>query len=198
MLAWERSAKLKFAERILRIPGASTSLPDGFPASQAFVASHAASIAADRLRHWGTTRQPARWSGSNLANAASDADLVRNLGFREFYDGEHDVLYWGTHGATLALVRDQTVAQVSRTAAIALEGAIGFAIVAAALAAEGVGMPEPERRDAFDGQRRAASTPTGCSPMDNPGFQPFGFAGGLISKPRSPVRYLPICTSGAI
>lgn len=150
MLAWERSAKLKLARKYAAAPPPAPSLTSARDASRRFLKEQEASIVAERQRLWGRTGHPPRWTGAGLDAAARAADAVRDRGFAEFYEREHDILCWGTHGASLALVRDQTVADVERTAAVSLGGAVEFAIIAAELAAEGAGIDEKRRREWFE------------------------------------------------
>jgi hypothetical protein len=108
MVAWERSARLKAAERTQRCFAGRTLPPEHQPRID-FVNNHGAAIRAERATMWpGRARpdsHPDRWTDRSLEADAEAADRLGNHGLRDYYNGRFAELCWGTHGSGLAGVR---------------------------------------------------------------------------------------------
>jgi len=108
ILAWERSSKLKAAERAQRA-FAGQPLPPEQRAKIDFANNFGASIRAERATVWpGRTRSdshPDRWTDRSLEADAEAVDRLGGYGLRDYYDGRFAELCWGTHGSGLAGVR---------------------------------------------------------------------------------------------
>jgi hypothetical protein len=108
MVAWERSAKLKAAERTRRRFAGRLLPPEHQPRIN-FITNHGVAIRAERAAMWpGRARpdaHPDRWTNRSLEADAEAADGFGGYGLRDYYDGRFAELCWGTHGSGLAGVR---------------------------------------------------------------------------------------------
>jgi hypothetical protein len=108
IVAWERSAKLKAAERTKRC-FEGRPLPDEHIERVAFADREGNSIRALRSNTWpGRTKpesHPDRWTTRSLEDDAKAVDGFGNYGMRDYYDGRFAELCWSTHGSGLAGVR---------------------------------------------------------------------------------------------
>lgn len=108
IMTWERSAKLKAAERTRRCFD-GRELPEEHSDRVAFIDREGPSIRAERARVWPNRRDPEshpdRWTGRPLDADAQAADRFGSYGLRDYYDGRFAELCWGTHGSGLAGVR---------------------------------------------------------------------------------------------
>lgn len=110
IVAWERSASLKYAEGIKRFyDEGNKPVPDDHREAVAFLAQETAAIHALRRTHWprkdGKASHPDRWTGQPLADDAERADQLAPQGLREFYAARFMPICWSTHGSGLAGVR---------------------------------------------------------------------------------------------
>ena len=104
--AWERSAKLKHAEGIVRFYGSRPDAPERVLAARQFAAKQAASIKAERTSYWGKDSHPKTWTGKNLLENVRDADkIITSLGLEEFYETFYRVICFTVHGSALAGLR---------------------------------------------------------------------------------------------
>lgn len=108
VIAWERSAKLKAAERTKRCFEGRT-LPNEYVERIQFIDRNGDAIRAERASVWPGRKKPKqhppRWTGRELDDDAKVADDFGGYGLRDYYDGKFAELCWGTHGSGLAGVR---------------------------------------------------------------------------------------------
>lgn len=108
VIAWERSAKLKAAERTRRCFEGRT-VPDEYVERISFIDREGDAIRAERARVWPNRKKPEshpeRWTGRSLDEDAKAADDSGGYGLRDYYDGRFAELCWSTHGSGLAGVR---------------------------------------------------------------------------------------------
>lgn len=105
LFEWERSAKLKHAEKVEQF-FAGRQLGEGYGPIPVFLAGpEPQQIRASRAQ-WPKNRHPGRWTGRNLGEDAELADThVPDLRLKEFYELEYGPACWNTHGSTLAGTR---------------------------------------------------------------------------------------------
>jgi hypothetical protein len=83
---WERSAKLKAAERVTKHFRGQT-LPREHNERVAYVNREGATIRAERLATWGSEKcHPARWTGKDLGADAIAVDALGDYGFEAYYN----------------------------------------------------------------------------------------------------------------
>ncbi len=129
--AWEESAKLKAAERIVsRYRGQS--IPAHLQAQTNYVSSHADRVRELRRTHWSRPgSHPPRWTGRNLERDARVAsDLEPGAGFAAFYDEMYAQACWHVHGSTLVGVRGLPAGSFAAMAAIAAHEVSQLALLA--------------------------------------------------------------------
>jgi hypothetical protein len=136
MLAWERSAKLKAAERTQRCFAGRAVPPEHQPRID-FVNNQGVAIRAERAATWpGRARpdsHPDRWTDRSLEADAEAADRLGGYGFRDYYDGRFAELCWGTHGSGLAGVRFISEEQFPGLIAFAFHDAAWLAVLVSEL-----------------------------------------------------------------
>ena len=109
ILAWEQSAKLNQAEKLLSYYTKDLGMkvpPHANPISQ-FAQQSKATIESRRDKYWPKRSRPHpdRWTGRGLGADASEADKLENLKLREFYETDYRILCWNVHGSGLAGAR---------------------------------------------------------------------------------------------
>lgn len=127
LLAWEESAKLKEAERILRFYE-NRDPPTRFDLEpyQQYVRNHRERIRDMRPEHWpreqrARSHHPPRWTGQSLADDAVRARLG------EYHARWSGQLNWSTHGSGLASVRYLNEDEFPAVVALALHLCAEFA-----------------------------------------------------------------------
>lgn len=139
MLAWERSSKLRAAERTRDYYAANPNrtMPDHLTERVRSIDRDGAAIRAERQTWWKEARHPERWTGTRnggLREDAATADTFGPYSFREFYDVRFAELCWGTHGSGLAGVRGLNAEYFPGPVAMAFEDAAMFAVLSSELA----------------------------------------------------------------
>ncbi len=135
MVAWERSAKLKAAERTRRCYE-NRQLPEHLHERVAFIDRESTRIQEERARVWpgrSPTSHPDRWTARPLEADAMAADGFGPFGFRDFYDDRFAQLCWGTHGSSIAIVRNISPEHFPTLAAMAFRDVAGFGVLASEL-----------------------------------------------------------------
>ncbi len=107
MRAWEESAKLKAAEKVLRYYGEQgLALPDHYHAQKAFIDKDKEAIVHKRQQFWAKVNHPVcRWTGNRLNTDVEIADSHENTKLTEIYCTEYQKMNWMTHGSALAGLR---------------------------------------------------------------------------------------------
>ncbi|HMI84652.1 MAG TPA: DUF5677 domain-containing protein [Polyangiaceae bacterium] len=107
MEAWERSARLKHAECTARYRTLHPRATSDGTIQAAFIATHQATIQAERLKYWGKANEhPNRWTARDLLTDAREADkLAPGLRLEEYYETLYRYICWNVHGSSLAGVR---------------------------------------------------------------------------------------------
>lgn len=129
LLAWERSAKLKAAERVAR-RYQDQSIPNRFTPLITFINEQRTSVHDDRAIYW-NGRHPSRWTGQNLELDARAADRCEAHGFVKYYDERYAQACWSVHGSGLASVRYLSEDVFPSVAAFGYAEAAAFSVVAA-------------------------------------------------------------------
>jgi hypothetical protein len=136
MVAWERSAKLRAAERT-QTCFAGRPLPPEHQPRIDFVNNHGAAIRVERAALWPGRKRPDshpdRWTGRSLDADAKAADRLGGYGLRDYYDGRFAELCWGTHGSGLAGVRFISEDQFPGLIAFAFNDAAWLAVLVSKL-----------------------------------------------------------------
>lgn len=137
IVAWERSAKLKAAERTKRC-FEGRAIPEEHQERLAFIDREGDSIRAERASVWpGRTKphsHPERWTDRSLDRDAQSADAFGGYGLRDYYDGRYAELCWGTHGSGLAGVRSIPESHFPAIVAFAFQDAARLGTLASELA----------------------------------------------------------------
>jgi hypothetical protein len=109
IFGWERSAKLKQAERVKRYFNGNKAPPEYQLWIDFLNGTEAPAIAAYRDKWW-NGRHPSRWTGSSLEADAKVANGYFNEArFEEFYNLRHSEYCWDIHGSGLAGLRSTKV-----------------------------------------------------------------------------------------
>jgi hypothetical protein len=113
MWAWEESAKLKSCRRYVAY-ASKAKIANPNPTKLGFPGRNEAAVKALRLKHWGSDKHPPTWFGKPFEQVVAEADR-RALAspstseawssYEETYAKNYDELCWGTHGSSLAMIR---------------------------------------------------------------------------------------------
>jgi hypothetical protein len=154
MFAWERSAKLKFSERVSRFFNGTAQPP--YDSHVAFLGgAEPAQIRIARDRWW-NGRHPDRWTGRSLETDTQRADArLPGAKLLAFYELEFAPSCWGTHGSALAAFRSTDLNLVPAATAIVLINVHRFSILIARLIAEELGIFSSAEFDEFERNVRA-------------------------------------------
>jgi len=138
LVAWEQSAKLKFAEGIERhYKAASKAVPVDHADAMTFATRERTHIHSQRLKYWPNAKNkphhPDRWTGRSLPDDAHVADKVASYSFEEFYATRFSQLCWNTHGSGLAGVRLVTEEHFPGVSALGFSESARFSCIAGEL-----------------------------------------------------------------
>ncbi|HXK19581.1 MAG TPA: hypothetical protein VNG33_17345 [Polyangiaceae bacterium] len=126
MWAWEESAKLKSCNRYVAYVR-RTNLANPNSTKMGFPQRNEAVVKELRRQHWGHDRHPPTWFGVPFEQVVAEADRRARSStstseawssYEETYAKNYDELCWGTHGSSLAMIRQPVSADY--IAAIAL------------------------------------------------------------------------------
>lgn len=107
MRAWEESAKLKAAEKVVRYYNENKmSIPANCNPQKIFIDNNKAEIVQQRMKYWSRSNHPdGRWTGHKLDVDVKSADAKEGSRLAETYDTEYQRMNWFTHGSALAGLR---------------------------------------------------------------------------------------------
>lgn len=107
MMAWEESAKLKAAERVLEYyTERGEELPEHCGAQKEFVEKNKATILRQRQQFWSLNTHPrTRWTNNMLDKDVEVADSLEDTNLTQIYRTEYQRMNWMTHGSGLTGLR---------------------------------------------------------------------------------------------
>lgn len=107
MRAWEESAKLKAAERIIQYYAEKgEALPEHFDAQMKFIATDKTTIMSQRQQFWCQDTHPnTRWTNCMLDKDVEHADSLEGTNLKTIYCTEYQRMNWMTHGSGLTGLR---------------------------------------------------------------------------------------------
>jgi hypothetical protein len=166
LLAWEESAKLRYAEQLARhVAKGGSSPPPDYQHVIAFASNDKKRIEALRRRFgWlehderrkkkGDTRHPDRWTNRNLADDARFADkLGHSFHFETFYETEYRKLCWLVHGSAFA-IRGIDAGNFPGVAGLLFPACGDMGLLSAELVLRHLGLWSNERAAKFDEIRK--------------------------------------------
>lgn len=128
LLAWERSTKLKAAERMV--------VSKADPHASEFIRRYQATIRTERNQVWPTRNgkqrdAPDRWTGRDLRKDAVEAEKYLSSGFVAFYLERYSLACWHVHGSGATGIWDMPASAFPDICSNAMYDACQFGLVCA-------------------------------------------------------------------
>jgi hypothetical protein len=152
LLAWQDSAKLKWAESLM---AQGSAVGD---AMRDFVTDQADRVCALRERYWRDRRgkpfHPMRWTGGNLSDDSKRAEKLQPIGFVEYYTVTYPMACWQMHGSGAIGLMETPPARLPFFSAQGFADSAKFAIAAARHALDLIGQCDAIVDARFEGLAR--------------------------------------------